>query len=131
MPENNASTIGLADLIAKVKQDLLSVAPGQDQEVPILFVDSVELELQVTVKTEANAGIKIDVVSFGGAELGGAVGRDDVHTVKVKLSPLFDKEQLLKWYQDLHSGDVLPAIQKSFEGLMKGQQGDSLDNMGG
>jgi len=131
MPDNNASTIGLADLIAKVKQDLLSVAPGQDQEVPILFVDSVELELQVTVKTEGNAGIKIDVVSFGGAELGGAVGRDDVHTVKVKLSPLFDKEQLLKWYQDLHSGDVLPVIQKSFEGLMKGQQGDSLDDMGG
>lgn len=131
MPENNASTIGLADLIAKVKQDLLSVAPGQDQEVPILFVDSVELELQVTVKTEANVGIKIDVVAFGGADLGGAVGRDDVHTVKVKLSPLFDKEQLLKWYQDLHSGDVLPVIQKSFEGLMKGQQGDSLNDMGG
>jgi hypothetical protein len=121
------STIGLADLIAKVKQDLLSVTPGKDEEAAILFVDSVELELQVTVKREGNAGITIDVVSLGGGEVGGGISRDDVHTVKVKLSPLFDKAQLLEWYKDLHPNEVLPAIKQSFNGLMKGNDANPAD----
>jgi len=127
-----AESVGLADLIAKVKQDLLSVAPGGQQEPPILFVDSVELELQVTVEREGTAGIKVDVVSLGGVEAGGSASRADVHTVKVKLSPLFDKAQLLEWYKDIHSDQVLPTIKKSFEGLMKGENDPgSLDEMGG
>ena len=40
------------------KQDLLSVAPGKDKDAPFLFVESVELELQVTVKRTTKAGAK-------------------------------------------------------------------------
>jgi Trypsin-co-occurring domain 2 len=118
--DETKSTIGLSELISKVKQDLLSVTPGQTKDAPMLFVESVELELQVTVKQEGKAGIKIDVLTFGGGELGGGISRDDVHKVKVKLSPLFDKAQLLEWYKDLHPNEVLPAVKQSFDALLKG-----------
>jgi Trypsin-co-occurring domain 2 len=120
MGNEEKSAIGLDLLIAKVKQDLLSVTPGKEKELPMLFVDSVELELKVTVKVEGTTGVKIDVIPWiAGAELNGKVSRDDVHTVKVKLSPLFDKAQLLEWYKDLYPDKVLPAVKKSFDGLMK------------
>jgi hypothetical protein len=38
----------------------------------------------------------------------------------VKLSPLFDKAQLLEWYKDLHPNEVLPAVKLSFDALLKG-----------
>jgi hypothetical protein len=118
MGNEDKSAIGLDELITKVKQDLLSVTP--EKELPMLFVDSVELELKVTVKGEGEGKVKIDVIPWiAGAELGGKVSRDDVHTIKVKLSPLFDKAQLLEWYEDLYPDKVVPAVKQSFDGLMK------------
>ncbi|HEY9616912.1 MAG TPA: trypco2 family protein, partial [Microcoleaceae cyanobacterium] len=56
MPEQSYSSIGLAELIEQVKQDLLSTVPGKNKDAPILFVSSVEVEAQVTVKREGKAG---------------------------------------------------------------------------
>ncbi|MEO0374646.1 MAG: trypco2 family protein [Cyanobacteria bacterium P01_A01_bin.17] len=123
-------SVGLAELIAKVKHDLLSTAPGGDRDTPLLFVDSVELELQVTVQHEASTGIKIDVVAIGGAEIGGDINQEKVHTIKVNMSPLFSKEQLVEWYKDLYPDKVLPTIKQNFDGLMKGEQSESLNKMG-
>jgi len=131
MSDNNNSSIGLAEFIQQVKQDLLSVAPGKDKDAPFLFVESVELELQVTVKRTAKVGgkggIKINVLGTGGevaVEGGGESGRDDVHKVTVKLSPLFDKEYLTEAYKSLRSEQVLPALNKSIEALFKGNDDD-------
>lgn len=130
MTQASGETIGLSELIDKVKQDLLFQASqkpnGKGDIPPILFVDSVELELQVTVKREGNAGVKIDVLSVGGGQAGGAVAQEKVHTVKVTLSPLFEKEQLVAWYKDIHSGEVAPAVNASMEALIKGQDGNDL-----
>lgn len=52
MATPSQNPIGLAELINKVKQELLTAVPGQDKDAPILFLDSVELEVQVTVKRE-------------------------------------------------------------------------------
>ncbi len=131
MSDNDNSSIGLAEFIQQVKQDLLSVAPGQDKDAPFLFVESVELELQVTVKRTGKAGakgnIKINVLGTGGevgVEAGGDLGRDDVHKVKVKLAPLFDKEYLMKAYKSLRPEQVLPTLNKSMEALFKGNDED-------
>jgi len=117
-----AQSIGLADLIQQVKQDLLSTVPGESAEAPILFVESVELELQVAVRHEGKTGIKIDVLAFGGGEVGGAVSQDKTHTVKVKLSPLFDKERLIEFYQTLHPNQVPSSVKSSLDALLKGTE---------
>lgn len=121
------SKIGLAELVAQVKEELLSVAPGENTDAPMLFVESVELEIQVTVNREANGGVNIDVFSFGGVEAGAGVSREDVHTVTVTLSSLFDKERLMEFYQTLHPDKVPKTIKKSLEGLFKGDDA-SLDD---
>ena len=115
-----SQSIGLADLIQKVKQDLLSTVAGESADAPILFVESVELELKVAVRHEGKTGIKIDVLSIGGGEVGGAVSQDKTHTVKVKLSPLFDKDRLMEFYQTLHPNQVPSSVQRSLKALMKG-----------
>jgi hypothetical protein len=124
MSNSNEKSIGLAELIEQVKRELLSTALGQTKDAPILFVDSVELELQVTVKREGKGGIKIDVVAIGGAELRGTTGREDVHTVKVTLSPLFDKARLLEFYQTLDSDQVPKSVKQSLDALFKGDDED-------
>jgi Trypsin-co-occurring domain 2 len=133
MPDKAQESIGLAEFIQQVKQDLLSVAPGKEKDAPFLFVESVELELQVTVKRTGKAGakgsIKIEVLGTGGEiglEAGGDLGRDDVQKVKVKLSPLFDKDYLLKTYKDIHSEQVLPVVNKSIDALFKGDEESNL-----
>ncbi|NEP29344.1 trypco2 family protein [Moorena sp. SIO3I6] len=133
MSDNDNSPIGLSEFIQQVKHDLLSVAPGQEKDAPLLCVESVELELQVSVKRTAKAGakgnIKINVLGTGGevgGELGGDLGRDEIHKVKVKLSPLFDKERLMEFYQTLN-GDKVPTMVKNSMALLKGNDEDNLN----
>ena len=123
MNENQSGSIGLAELIEQVKQELLSTCtygePGSD--VPVFFVDSVELEIQVSVRREGTGQIKLGVLSFG-AEAGGGLSRDDVHTVKVSLSSLFSKDRILEFYQALHSDQVPGTVKASLTSLLKGQE---------
>ncbi len=106
------SPIGLAELIEQVKQELLS---KRNTPTPFFSVDQVELELQVTIHKEGNAGIKIYVV-----EAGGKVSRDDVQKVKVTLTPLLDKQELLDAYEREHPGSRSIINQVATEGGVKG-----------
>lgn len=117
-----SQSIGLADLIQQVKKELLSTVPGESADTPIMFVESVELELQVAVSREGGGGIKIDVLSFGGAEAKGATSQERSHTVKVKLSPLFDKEKLMEFYKTLHSDKIPSSVKQSLDALLKGNE---------
>ena len=134
MSDNDKSSIELAEFIQKVKEDLLSVTPGKDKDAPFLFVESVELELQVTAKRTGKAGakgsVKINVLGTGGevgGELGGDIGREKVQKVKVKLSPLFDKDRLMKFYQTLHRDKVPATVKNSLAGLLKGDEESNLN----
>lgn len=115
-------SIGLADLIQQVKKELLSTVPGEYGDTPIMFVESVDLELQVTVSREGGGGIKIDVLSFGGAEASAAASQERSHTVKVKLSPLFDKEKLMEFYEALHADKIPFSVKQSLNALLKGTE---------
>ncbi|MEM7714521.1 MAG: trypco2 family protein [Cyanobacteria bacterium P01_A01_bin.68] len=113
----NENLIGLTELIKQVKQELLTTSPENENDIPFLSVDSVELELQVTVKNEGNAGIKIYVL-----ELGGKSSQDDVQKVKVKLSPLLTKEQLLAVYGKKYPERWKELLETSIEGGIKGNE---------
>jgi hypothetical protein len=126
MANEAAPKIGLSELIDQVKKDLLS-PPSAEADPPILFVESVELELQVTARREGNAGVKVDVLAIGGGEAGGGLSQEKTHTIKVKLSPLFDKAQLLEWYKDLRGDQVLPSVAKSMDALIKGNDENLSD----
>jgi len=121
-----SSEIGLAELIQQVKQELLTTYPNSDNNTPILSIDSVELELQVTVKREGKGGIKINVLPFGGGELSCGVSRDDVQKVKVKLSPLLTKEQILKAYYKENPEQWQRFLQTNVDALTKGNGESNL-----
>ena len=122
-----SSPIALSELIEQVKKDLLTSVVAHSSSEPLFLVESVELNLQVTAKREGKGGVKVNVVSIGGGELGGGVSREQTHSVKVCLSPLFDREQLLAWYGELRGDDVIPAIKRSVDGLIKGGESDIAD----
>lgn len=117
-------SIGLAELIEQVRQDLLSTGPDLG-EVPIFSVDEISLELQVTVSKEGGGGIKIHVI-----ELGGKVGRDDVQTIKLTLTPLIDKETRRKLYEQHYPGGAA-AVERASMAALKGSSEESQPNLFG
>lgn len=85
-----AQTIGLADFIEQVKQELMR-SPSDDADVPrLLMVEDVDLEIQVAVSYEAKGGLNVQVVQFSGSGK-----RNDTHTVHVRLQPVLSHEQRL------------------------------------
>ena len=62
-----------------------------------------------------------------GGELSGDLGREKVQKVKVKLSPLFDKERLMKLYQTLHSDKVPATVKNSLAAILKGDEESNLN----
>ncbi|MEH2458037.1 trypco2 family protein [Nostoc sp.] len=117
--ENPNPPIGLTELIEKVKEELLAAAitssPNEETHIPLFSVDSVELELQVTVKKDAKGAVKVYVL-----EAGGGVSRDDLQKVKVTLSPLLTKEQLLGIYKNLYPRRWQEFLKTSVDSLTKG-----------
>jgi hypothetical protein len=113
-----SSEIGLAEFIQQVKKELLTTYPKSEDDTPILCVDSVELELQVTVKTEGKGGIKINVLL--GGEIAGGVSQDGVQKVKVQLSPLITKEQILKAYYKENPEKWQKFLETTVNALTKG-----------
>jgi len=111
-------SIDLAELIEKVKVELLT--PPQDKSAPFLFVDNLELELQVMVKKDAKTGLKIDVIGIGGANIGGDVGQQNLQKVKVSLSPLFTKEEMKQYYKTLTPKSYFSSLEQSMKGSIKG-----------
>ena len=120
-----SSEIGLAKFIQQVKKELLDTYSAKENDRPLLSVDSVELELQVTVKTEGKGGVKINVLL--GGELSGGVSRDDVHKVKVQLSPLLSKEQLLKAYYQKNPEELQNLVDKNLQAFLKGNGQTNLN----
>lgn len=87
----DADSIGLADLIRRVKQELLETDAANGDgggSTPLLMVEDVALEIKVAVSGKVNGGFDLKVV-----QLGAGVQRDDVHTVTVKLQPILTHEE--------------------------------------
>jgi Trypsin-co-occurring domain 2 len=87
-----ADSIGLADFLYRIKQELMQSEPdGNNDELPrLLMIEDVEVEIQVGVTRQASGGIDVQVV-----KLGGGAKREDTHTVRVKLQPILSHDQRL------------------------------------
>ena len=108
MPEE----IGLQELLYQVKKELLAQSP--DDPVPLFYVEGVDLELSITARKEAQAGVKIYVVDIGG---GGSQEREQ--TVRVSLRPLYSREEMRRFVeQDPVLGPKLRQV--AMQGAMKG-----------
>jgi len=92
--------------------------------VPLLYVDSIELELNVTVKKEASVGVKIYVVN-----LGGKASIDNGQIIKVKLSPLLSKEQILEDFQANQTKKSKAMIDLAEKSVVKGGGDGDIANM--
>ncbi|MGB3758623.1 MAG: trypco2 family protein [Rivularia sp. (in: cyanobacteria)] len=122
MSEENS--IGLAELIEQIKQELLSTEAEGEKPIPLFSVDQVNLELQVTARKEGKAGIKVYVV-----ELGGGGSRDDVQKVTVTLTPLLTKEERVALYKTRYPQKWKLLEETSIEGLLKGSSGEPLGDL--
>jgi hypothetical protein len=99
MSKSNA--IGLSEFIFQVKQDLLSKQFTDDDPVPFLMIDEVEVEVAVVATKEVGGGvngkINLSILGLGeiGAEGGGKINKENAQTVRVKLSPIISKQELI------------------------------------
>ncbi|MBD2135808.1 hypothetical protein H6F47_26245 [Sphaerospermopsis sp. FACHB-1094] len=101
--------IGLSELISKVKEELAST----NKDNPVFIVESVELELQVAVSREieikgqgeAKVDLKINVLGAdflklgeakGSAEASRTVNQENIHTIRITLTPAIENENLMK-----------------------------------
>jgi hypothetical protein len=94
--------ISLAELIAKIKSDLLAPVDPTDHRSPLLFVDGVEVTAQVVAKRKkgegGKAGLSLSVLGFGadaGIDSKTTVTDELTQKVTIGLSPLLDKSDYL------------------------------------
>jgi hypothetical protein len=87
--------VGLLDLIYQVKNELLARRPVEEAKgLPALFwIDQIELELSVAVTREQGGTVKLSVLPVS-AELAGSRAEERGHIVKVRLTPLFSREEM-------------------------------------
>ena len=111
-----ADSIGLADFLYRIKQELMQADPDGAELPRLLMIEDVEVEIQVGVTREASGGIDVQVV-----KLGGGAKREDTHTVRVKLQPILSHDQRLaelrrdpRWEQ--WSRDIVDHTTKSASG---------------
>ena len=121
MSGDYTETLELSELIQHIKQELLTQSPDRNNDIPLFSVDSVELELQVTVKKEAKGGLKLYV-----AEAGTTLNQENIQKIKLTLSPLLDKETLLKIYKSRYPEKWKEFLKTGGDALTKGGK-DNLD----
>lgn len=90
--------ITLQDMINKVKEELFSPSEGTQRAgkiiYPIFFIDSVELELSINIKSGVNGEIKVIIPQLLESSLGSNKEVDSGHKVTIKLSPIMGREEM-------------------------------------
>ncbi len=95
--------ISLAEFIRQVRQDLLNEQYSRQGGAPLVAIQEIEVEVSVVATREAGggatAGLKLTVPGLAEAssELAGEgkLSKANTQTVRVKLNPLLNAEQLL------------------------------------
>jgi hypothetical protein len=88
MEDTYKNTIGLTELIRRIKKDLLA---DNNQNEPDLFsIDEVTLEVNFVINGDIDSGFNFGIVS-----LGSQISEERVQKVTIKMTPLVSKSQLL------------------------------------
>jgi hypothetical protein len=110
--------LGIAELIQRIKQDLLVPQSGKD---PSLFsIDEITLEVNFTVSGDINSGFDLGVVT-----LGSDVSEERVQKVTVKLSPLVSKQQMINTLNQ-DPGRAEATVATSAEVLTRGSEASTM-----
>lgn len=107
-----STNLGISDLIQRIKEDLLS---EQGEEKTKLFsLDEITLELNFLVSGDIASGFNLGIVT-----LGSDVSEERVQKIKIKMSPLVSKTQLL---EKINNNEIATAeiIDASEDALIKG-----------
>jgi hypothetical protein len=93
-----AEELTLQTLIDKVKTDLFSPYEGTEKEgkvvYPVFLVDEVELKLAVNISYSVESGIEVTIAQVVGASVGAGHEVGQAHTMKIKLSPILDRNEM-------------------------------------
>ena len=133
-----SNKIGLGEFIAKVKEDLKTT-----EDSPIFFLEKAELEIHVTASKEASleggakggTDFKVNVLGFDLMKLGeaevsgkasGKLQRQDVHTIKVTLTPIFSKDEIKKTLSEEELGEIRESIKKK---IMRGSKQEDKSSL--
>lgn len=99
-----AEQLTLQTLINQVKGDLFSPYQGTEVEgkkvYPLFFIDEVELELAVTISYTVEGGVKVTVLQTVEAGVSGGTEASQVHTMKIKMSPILSRDELRSLLDD-------------------------------
>jgi len=84
--ENEPATLGLSDVLDKLRSDLLEAQRASKDSPLVLLVGDVEVELKVVATKSAGAkgGFKLAVFS---ADASGSMSEAATQTLKLKLTP--------------------------------------------
>lgn len=85
--------MSLADMIVKLRKDLRQAQQQAANENLRFQVEEIELEVQVITAIEGEGKIGVNFWVYT-AEAGGGLRREDAHTLRLKLKPLPQKDEL-------------------------------------
>ncbi len=89
--------IGIEDVIRQVKLELLAPNPAAQSRdpYPLLAIDKIELEIVTRITRSTDGSIKLSVLDVAEINTGHASSREQAHVVRVSLSPLLSREELI------------------------------------
>jgi len=92
--------ITLHELVDQVREELLTPPQKNALEAiyPFLFVDEVELEVNVTVSSLAEGSGRLNVYVLE-VKAGGEHEREQAHRVRIRMTPLLTKEEVREQLQ--------------------------------
>jgi hypothetical protein len=108
--------IGLDEFIKKVKSELLSSKDNSD--LPIFFVEKIELEIAIKIVADASGALKIYVTEVN---LGGST--EKTNTIKITLTPIITIEEIRERIEN-NPHYKKQLFRRSNQGVLKGDFDD-------
>jgi len=105
---SSETSIGLNDLIEKIKQELKFSHTDTD----LFFVEEVNLEINFVVSGDIKSGFNVGIVT-----LGSDINEQRVQKIAVKLTPIISKDELR---ERISSKDIDTILASSSKSLLKG-----------
>ena len=116
MNENNlARSVSLSELIAWVKQDLLSEEARNNDPVPLFTIDEVTVEVNFTVEANDEGKISLKIIEFGGG-----VSGQTVQKATIKLTPILTKEESIQLLKKKHP-ELFKEVEETIKVVFRGE----------
>lgn len=106
------NTLGINELISKIKQDLLHQSNNNE----LFFVEEINLEISFVISGDIDSGFNLGVVT-----LGSDISEERTQKVNIKLTPILSKDKVLEGLSKERSKIIDSSSKQS---LIKGSKRD-------